>query len=194
MAKKTKIKIDTEHADYKRLVELQRQHNELTGALNKLQTELDACHRDWLNKVVDDAISAQSAKERIEGDAELLCRRHEGDWFAEQRTVKTPLGTASFHKSTELAVANAELALQLMDQADGKILAPEQPSFIADNYKRVEQSLNLDALNTLPDAVLVQFKITRVAKDNFSLKPAKVDLGQAVKEKAAEKSAEKKAA
>lgn len=187
MATKQKSTINTGSEDFKALVVLLKKYTTVVGALNKLQAEMDNVHLDWLRQIVDQAIEAQESKERIESEAELLCRRHVDDWFSERRSVKTPIGSACFHRSTELSVASDELALQLLHGMDGKPFGEGDSIFDMSNYVRVETTLNVEALATLDDATLSRLKIKRVAKDNFALKPATVDLGKAVEEKKAEK-------
>jgi hypothetical protein len=181
MAKKP-TPIDTKSEDFKKLLSLQKRHNLVTRALGKLQNELDAVHQDWLLKIVDDAVAAVTEQEQIETEAEVLCRQHAGDWFAGRQSIKTPLGEAKFHRSTGLDVPSDELSLVLVEKSNGNELVPGE-KFISNDYVRTKTTLNLDALGTLPDAALAALKIKRVEKESFSLKPASVDLGDAVQEK-----------
>ncbi len=181
--------IDTNNEDFQKLLGLQKRHNDILSALNKLAGELDAVHRDWLKQIVDDAVVADTERQWIETEAEAICRRHEGDWFAQRQSIKTPLGTAKFHRSTALEVPSEELTMELLRTRDGEVLDTGEPPLMAENYVRIERSLNLEALGTLSDAALAKLKVRRVGKESFALVPASVDLGKAVKERAEERKA-----
>ena len=188
MAKK--ITIDTESDDFKKLLALQKDHNAATAAMDALQAQLNAAHLDWLKQIVDQAVAIEGARVRIEADAEVLCRKHEGDWFKDRQSVKTPLGAAAFRRSTSLEVPSEELTMVLVDRHNGrKVVGDENQTFVSDDYIRTVKSLNLEALGTLPDTMLSVLKITRVDTETFTLKPASVDLGKVVKENAEERKA-----
>ena len=176
--------MDTATEDFQKLLVLQKRHNDILSALNTLASELNTVHRDWLKRIVDDAVVADAERQWIESEAEAICRRHEDDWFAERQSIKTPLGTAKFHRSTALDVPSEELTLELLKARNGEVLDAGEPPLVAENYVRVERALNLDALGTLSDAALSGLKVRRVTKENFALVPASVDLGKAVKEAA----------
>jgi len=58
------------------------------------------------------------------------------------------------------------------------------PPFTTDMYIRTERKLNLEALEKLSDSELLALRVKRVPTSSFSVKPAKVDMGKAVKEAA----------
>lgn len=182
MAKKTTI--DTGSADYQHLLELQKKHNAATATHETLQAQLNAAHLDWLRQIVNQAVEVETAIKRIEEESEVLCRQHAGDWFNDKQTVKTPLGSVAFRKSSALDVPSEELTLTLIQRSDGGWMPPESDrvKFIAKDYLRVVTTLNLEALGTLPDTALAAFKITRVERESFAMKPATVELGKMVKE------------
>ena len=68
MAKKPTT-IDTNNEDFQKLLGLQKRHNDILSALNKLAGELDAVHRDWLKQIVDDAVVADTERQWIETEA-----------------------------------------------------------------------------------------------------------------------------
>jgi hypothetical protein len=176
--------MDMAHEDFQRLLILQKRHNDVLSALHHLASEMDTVHRDWLNKIVDGAVVVDAERQWIEAEAETICRRHGDDWFADRQSLKTPLGTARFHRSTALEVPSEALTMELLQARDGKVLDAGEAPLVAGNYLRVERSLNLDALGTLPDAVLVALKVRRIARESFALVPASADIGKAVKEAA----------
>ena len=110
MAKK--IVIDTGSDDFKKLLELQKQHNAAMAVWKVLEASLNAAHFDWLKQIVSQAVEAEEAIKRIETDAEVLCLKHKGDWFASQQSVKTPLGTAAFRQSTTTEVVKENFTLK----------------------------------------------------------------------------------
>lgn len=185
MAKKHTI--DTGSEDFKRLLELQKNHNMATATRETLQAQLNAAHLDWLRQIVCQIVEVDSAIKRIETESEVLCRHHDGDWFKDQQSVKTPLGAVAFRKSTSLEVPSEELTLTLLERHDGcKVVGDENAVLVAKDFLRVVTSLNLEALGTLPDTMLALIKVTRVERENFLMKPASVDLGKMVKEAEAE--------
>jgi len=185
MAKKHTL--DTGSADYKRLLELQEKHNAAMAAHETLEAQLNAAHLDWLRQIVRQAVEIETAIKRIETDTEVLCRKHNGDWFESAQSVKTPLGTVAFRKSTALEVPSEELTMTLVERQDGrKVVGDENALFVAKDFLRVITSLNLEALGTLPEPMLALLKVTRVERESFAMKPAAVELGKMVKEAQAE--------
>ncbi len=178
--KKSTVDITTE--DFQNLLGLQKRHNDILSALDNLASELNSVHRDWLKKIVDDAVVADAERQWIETEAEAICRRHEDDWFAERQSIKTPLGTAKFHRSTALDVPSETLTMELLRARDGAVLGESEPPLVAENYVRVERSLNLESLGTLSDAALKELKVRRVTKETFALMPASVDIAKAIKD------------
>ena len=57
--------------------------------------------------------------------------------------------------------------------------------FAVDDYIRVVQVPNLEALEKLDDATLGKFMVKRVVADTFKVTPAELDFGKAVKDAAA---------
>ena len=94
------------------------------------------------------------------------------EWFAKARSLKTPYGVVKFHASTKLDVPNEEASIILIEK-----LCEEEK---AQEFLRTETKLNLEALDKLTDEQLKQFRINRVAVDNFSVKAGTIDLGKAV--------------
>jgi hypothetical protein len=102
---------------------------------------------------------------------ELIARRHP-EWFAERKSVVTPCGTIKLTASTRLVVTNDELAIALIQKYYAEI---------SGLYLRFSTELNLEALEALTDAELARLKIARISAENFSVVPAKANLGKAIK-------------
>ncbi|HMJ65394.1 MAG TPA: host-nuclease inhibitor Gam family protein [Candidatus Binatia bacterium] len=157
-----------------------------SDASNRL-TELETSANFSLLSIVDEhrAEYAQLQKALMEAETalEAIALAHP-QWFGEDRkSIKTPYGTVKFHSGIKLVVKNEE-ATVLLIQREGE----HNPEFKADDYLRKVETLNIEALERFDDSTLKKFRIERVREDKFSVVPAKVDMGKAVKE-AAEKEA-----
>ena len=106
------------------------------------------------------------------------------EWFANRKSIKTPYGTVKFKTSTKLEVPNQEVSILLIEKE-----AEKNPEFKHSTYLGTSTCLRLEALEKLTDAELAKFRIKRITTDNFSVEPAKVDMGKAVKESAVKEGA-----
>lgn len=157
-----------------------------SDASNRL-TELAAAANTALLSIVDehkaDYAQLQKAVTDAESALEMIALAHT-EWFGKDRkSIKTPYGTVKFHRGTKLVVKNEEASILLI-QREGE----QNPEFKADDYLRKVEALNIEALERCDDATLRKFRIERVTEDKFSVVPATIDMGKAVKE-AAEKEA-----
>ena len=166
-------------ADFKNLVDLMAIMAEGSARMGELENGLQ---QDWID-LVDarrkDYASLQFAIGQAEESIETLALTNP-QWFEKSKTLKTPYGTVSFRKSTKLEVKNEEVSLLLLEQ-----LGQDGLPFV-----RTAKALNLEALEKLDDTELERLRIKRVSTESLSIKPAKVDLGKAVKQ-AAKEAAEK---
>ena len=122
----------------------------------------------------------QAVLTETETALEALARKHP-EWFVTKRSIKTPFGTVKLTKSSKLSVKNEELAIVLIEQAiEQANLRGEVHEF--DKLLRTRKELDLEALEKLDEVVLKKFRIERVSFENFSVVPAVVDMGKAVKE------------
>lgn len=153
----------------------------LSDANNRLQ-DLEAEVNSEVLAVLEERkkkyAELQTIVSRCELELEKLVLRNRG-WFSEdRRSIKTPFGTLKLHKSTKLEVKNDEVSILLIEQAIAR--AQQDQSDALNSLLRTVKVLNLEALEKLDDKALAQFRITRVERDNFSVVPAKVDMGKAV--------------
>lgn len=159
-----------EQEAYANLVNLQSILSEAQAQLDKLQNEVQTEYIDLVDAKKKDYARLQqniaSAQEGIEYLATV-----NPQWFVKSRTLKTPYGTVSFRKTTKLEVRNEELSIVLLEQ-----LGQDGLPFLIPSKK-----LNIEALEKLTDQELERLKIKRVTEDSCTVKPAKVDLGKAVK-------------
>jgi hypothetical protein len=176
---KTTTTPTADSSDFKNLVDLMAIYTECTARLAKMAADCQDCLIEAVDERRAEYADLQEKLSQAEASMEILARRHP-EWFGNKRSLKTPYGTVKFHASTKLDVPNEEASIILIEQH----ATEEQRK----QFLRTETTLNLDALKTLTDAQLAQFRIHRVADDNFGVKPATIDLGKAV-EKAEEAAA-----
>jgi hypothetical protein len=175
------------HDDFKKMVRLCALFTEASNALAGLENTCNTEYAALIGEHKEDYALTQDVLISAEAAIETIAIKHP-DWFPkERRSVKTPFGTVAFHKSTKLEVKNEELAVVLLQQqadAEATLAKAEnrEPQFSRETYLRQRTELNIEALEGLSDAQLKALRIDRVEKNNFSVKPAKVDMGKAVKE------------
>lgn len=155
---------------YTNLVNLQSINSEAHARMAELESML---HQQWLD-IVDayrkEYASIQEAIATSEEGIEYLATVNP-QWFEKARTLKTPYGTVSFRRTTKLEVKNEEVSIALLEQ-----IGEEGLPFLVPSKK-----LNLEALEKLDDTELERIRIKRVTADSCTVKPAKIDLGKAVK-------------
>ena len=158
-------------ADYKNAVDLLAILSEAQNRLDDLQGQANAEFLECIDGHRPDYARLQSLIAQTTEGLEVLARRHP-EWFTEGKTVKTPYGSVSLKDNPpKLEVKNEELTILLIEQAGAD-----------EKFVRQVKQLNLDALGELPDDELAKFRIKRVKTDRFEAKPAKVDMGKAVKD------------
>lgn len=128
----------------------------------------------------------QLAYSTAEAALETHCRKHP-EWFVAAKSIATPYGKVSFHRSTKLVIKDAEATVRLILakatlNLSQRTLTPTLPGFRAEDYVNVVKLPNLEALEKLDDRELDEFMITRERKENFKAEPAGVNFGKAVKE------------
>jgi len=156
-------------ADYTNLVNLIAMGAEADARLGELENDLN---QEWL-AIVDarraDYAKLQQAKAAAE-EAMKDAAEMNPQWFAKQKTLKTPYGQIAFRRSTKLEVKNEEASIILLEQ-----LGQDGLPFL-----KTEKRLVLEALEKMEDSELERLRIKRVATETFSVKYAKPDLGKAV--------------
>lgn len=171
---------DPKTDDYKNLLDLLALYSEATHRLAALEAAMNSEILETIDDHKEDYAVIQKGIAEAETALEVIATRHP-EWFAEKKGLKTPYGTVKFTKSTTLVIPNEELSIELIRrEAHGLTLDPE-------NLLREKTELAVEVLETLTDDQLKAFRIKRASKQNFSVTPAKVDLGKAVKEAAAKK-------
>lgn len=166
---------DTHPESYKNLIDLMAIHAEATARLEAIKAEVQSAFLDLVDEHRKEYAELQAKVTETETAIEHIARAHP-TWFESARSIKTPYGQVKFHSSKKLDIPNEEASVLLIQ---GKCTEEEQ-----ERYLRIEVTLNVEALEKLTDAQLAQFRINRVANDNFSLKPGTIDLGKAVKQAA----------
>ena len=188
MSKKTKkTRAEEATAAFRNLLKLLSLYSDATARLK----EMEADNNQELLQIVDDKqkLYAELQLAVIESEKAIrgICQAHL-EWFATRKSIPTPYGTPGFRKSTETVIPNEEATILLI-----KMHAKKNPDFNLALYVRTEEVLDKESLEKLPEEQLRAFRVQRVEKENFSIKPAQIDMGKAVKE-AAETTKESEAA
>lgn len=158
-----------DQAEFTNLVNLLSIGAEAHARLGELENTLQQAWIDMVDGLRKDYAELQATlattEEAIRDAVDL-----NPQWFAKQRTLKTPYGQIAFRKSTKLLVKNEEATIILLEQ-----LGPEAAVFI-----RERKELDLEALEKLPDEELERVRVKRQTTETMSVKYAKPDLGKAV--------------
>lgn len=168
--------VDQNSSDFKNMVDLLAVFSEASNRL----AEIEATGNKELLELLDshraDYAEAQEAATKAEAALEVIARRNPG-WFQNARSVKTPYGVLKFHEGTSLKIDNEEATLAKLE-----LHAERNKGFKLDDYIHTHKKPNKEALEKLDDATLRMLGVVRVPDDNFSAKPAKVDMGKALKQ------------
>ena len=166
-AKTTTAAVDD---DYQTVARLIAEHAEASLLLSQMQQVIDTNLLATASAIRPEHITLQSQIALVEDRLETLVRRHP-EWFLKRKSLVTPCGTVKLTSTSKLEAQNDELSVALIER-----YYPE----IGELYLRRSTELNLEALAALSDAELERLKIRRVQGENFTVTPAKVNLGKAV--------------
>jgi uncharacterized caspase-like protein len=160
-------------SDYQEAIRLLAVLTEAQNQIDAIEAEANAALLEAIDDHKKDYAKLQDTISKTQAAIETIARLHP-EWFSDGKTVKTPYGSFALKKNPpKLNVKNEELTLVLIEQANRADLLRET------------KALDLEALSKLTDDELAKFRITRTSDDRFEAKPAKLDMGKAVK--AAEK-------
>ena len=177
MAQKHEVKT-TDTPDFQNLVNLLAVYSEASNRLAELQADVNRQTLELIDEHKPEYAALQETLAKSEASLEMISREHP-EWFGPRaKSLKTPYGIVKFHASTKLEIPNEEATLLLIERE-----LERDPEFPKDAI-RTSQALNLEALERLDDSTLKRLRVTRVPNDNFSVKPATIDLGKAVKDAA----------
>ena len=165
--------------DYANALNLLAVHTEAANRLAELETDANDQFIDIVDGLRADYAEAQIKLSESEAALRLIAEAHP-EWFADSRSFRTPYGAIKWRKAPKLDVANEEATLAKLELREERV-----DGFKAEDFTRTRKELNLEALERLDDATLKQLGIARIIEDKFSVTPAKVDLGKAVKQAAA---------
>jgi hypothetical protein len=172
---------------FKNMVDLLSVFTEASNRLAELEAETNKQLIELLDDVREEYAKNQEALTKAETAMEAIALANK-DWFKTKKSIKTPFGTVSFKSSTSLEVPNEEASLVRIQLAAEKLFPGDEETAQAaraeyiSRFVRTKATLNLEALEKLVDADLKAIGIKRVHSENFSAKPAVIDLGKAVKE------------
>jgi len=169
----TKINTVPEAHDYTNLVNLLAVYSETDNRMGALQTSAQAEFLELIDGNKAEYAQLQQLLGETEGSLETLALAHP-EWFPKDRkSIKTPYGTVKLTSTSKLDVANEEATIILIEGAGDEA---------REKFLRTKTELNLEALEALSDAELKPFRIKRIQSQSFSVTPAKLDMGKAVKD------------
>lgn len=169
--------------DFRQLVGLLQIYSEASASLDAIEAQAAKEYLAVITRHKDDYACLQAVLTGTEKVAEDICRAHP-EWFTEKKGLKTPFGTAKLTRTTKLEVDDEQESLLLLHREAGR-----DKKFPVANFVREVLALNREALEQLGDYDLQKFKVARRTEQSFTITPAKVDMGKAVKEAAESKEA-----
>ena len=183
----------TKPDDFNNLINLLSVFSEATAQMTALQSEIDQQQLDTVDEHKARYAELQRALTDSEGAIKALAAMHP-EWFqAAKKSVGTPYGTLASRATTKHEAPDEALSIALIEKtAEGhELRARHEEAALLRSFVRVEKSLDLEALDKADAELLAKLRIVRIKDVSYTVKPATVKLGQAVK--AADKRAEKKA-
>lgn len=172
--KKQTSQIDQNSADFKNMVDLLAVYTEVNNRLAALESSSNTEMMDLLDEQRAEYAEAQQAATEAEIALEKIAIS-QPEWFTVKKSIKTPYGSVKFHASTVIEIPNEEVTLLLLDRE-----AETNKEFDASKFKKEVVSVKVEALEDLDDAMLARLRCRRVKKENFSVSPAKLDMGKAL--------------
>lgn len=160
--------------DYRNLLDLLAVYTEAHNRLAAMETAASEHLIDYVDDVRSDYARYQRKMAEAEASIRMIVDAHP-EWFESQKSIKTPYGSVASRSTPRLDVPNPEASIILVQRSEDLDDAI---------YLRERVELNIEALETLDDAALKRLRIRRVKDESVSVKPARVDLGKAVKAKA----------
>jgi hypothetical protein len=176
--KETAVKTPAESSpeEFSNMVNLMAVYSEASNRLEDLQTSCNGQYLELIDEHKSEYAALQATLTESESALETVALKHP-EWFGDKRrSIKTPYGTVKFHRSAKLTITDEEKAILKL-----KLHAKDNPAFKLTDFVAEKEHLNLEALEKLDDAELGRFGIVRVQSSNFSVVPAKVDMGKAVR-------------
>lgn len=165
--------MNTDHTDYKNLVDLLSVVSEATARMLALQADVQSEYLELVDGKKPDYASLQKTISDAEASILAIVEANP-KWFEDAKTVKTPYGSVTTRKTTSLEVPNEEASIILIEQ-----IADEDEK---ERLLRKSTVLDLEALEKLSDAELKAFRIRRITGRSTKVVPLKIDLGKAVKQ------------
>jgi hypothetical protein len=170
--------------DFQNLIDLLACYSEADNRGTELEAAINKQLIECIDDVRADYTKIQEVLTKSEAALEIIARKHP-EWFSDKRTIKTLYGQVKLTSTSKVEIANQELSVVLIELEIDKAKRNEKSLLPLETLQaliRQETSLNKEALEKLDDTVLAQFRLKRIKDESFSVKPAKIDLGKAVKE------------
>jgi hypothetical protein len=184
------VKKDTfkESPEFAQFISLLSLVSRVTNDLSKIATTANEKLFEILEKEQSNFALLQSTLTEAEQELKQIALKHP-EWFGTKKSITTPFGSVSTRPSSKLVPMDSEDASIALIEREAEI----NKEFKPEDFLHFKKSLNLEALEKKDDKELIRFRIKREKKENFSIKPAKVEVGKSVQQATSEE-AEKEAA
>lgn len=162
--------------------------SQATTGLAEIEASANGKLLELITEYKKDYAKFQLAATLAETNLEHLCRKHP-EWFVSAKSITTPYGKVSFHRSTKLVIKDAEATVRLI-KAQAALSQSQRAVqgtgavFEAATYINTVEVPNVEALEKLDDHELDTFMVKRERADNFKATPTGVNFGKAVTEAA----------
>ena len=162
-------------AAFAEVVNLMALGSDAASRLQEIEAEANAALLEMIDEFKEEYAQCQAAVAKVEAALETHCRSHKADWFAKQKSIKTPYGKVAFREGASLFVRDDEATVRLIKAVHGEA---------GQSFLRTVEVPDLEALEKLDDEELKAVLVRRVRKDVFSFTPAKIEFGKVAQEAA----------
>lgn len=164
--------------EFANMVNLIAVYYEASNQLASLENTVNDEYLECIDGSKGEYAKLQKILQDTEKALEVVALKHP-EWFGKKRSLKTPYGTLKLGTSTKLDIPNEEVTMLLIEQEGEK-----NKGFDAGIYIHSKKTLDREALEKCDDATLTKWRVKRISTETFSVVPARIDLGKAVKEAA----------
>lgn len=164
--------------EYSKLNDRLSQYSTLFAALEAAEAEIKTIQLAAAGELLPKHAEAKIKLANLEAELRVISDGFYAELFPEnkKRTHQTPFGGIRYHKSTTLEFDDEEKSVLKIhrdcEEEEARAAHDRRPAlFTSDQLLRTKVTLNLEALEALPDAQLAAWDIRREKKDNFKVLP-----------------------
>lgn len=164
-------------SQYNRINELLAEHSTVSAALERAEAAIKTVQLEAAKELLPEHAQLKVKLTDLETELRKLSDANYDALFgAKTRSHQTPFGGLKYHKSSSLETEDEEKAILKIKldctlEADSAKAERRVPLYTTADYIRTKESLNLEALESVPAAILARWGIVRVEKDNFKVLP-----------------------